>query len=215
MRDAILLQQAYTPDIEHSGLFYDMLRITMQRHAAYARAWQMDFQLYFGDYIPGMDVMTGAWHKIAMIKDALAKGYEYVFWLDTDAAICNFNVDLRSAFTVEGDIGACEHDANGIPPHLNVGVLFVRNSEKSRRFIDDWIATYPGDKRWFEQGSFNELAKKYQETVFKMDDRFNATVNVNEVTKLVIKGWHGIMPIQKRFEMMKKFFWQDHIKYRV
>ena len=214
MRDAILLQQAYTPDIEHSGFFYDMLRITMQRHAAYTRAWKMDFQLYFGDYVPDMDVMTGAWHKVVMIRDALAKGYEYVFWLDTDAAICDFNVDLRSAFTGEGDIGACEHDANGIPAHLNVGVLFVRNSDKTREFVDEWLATYPGDDRWFEQGSFNDLVKKHQGVVFKMDDRFNATVNVNEVNRPVVKGWHGLMP-RPRFEAMKKFFWQDHIKYRV
>lgn len=214
MNNAILLQQCYTADGENTGVFYDMLRLTMQRHAAYTRAWNMDFQLYFGDYVSDRSFYTGAWHKIKMIQDALDMGYEYAFWLDTDAAVVDFNIDLRTAFTGDGTIGSCLHDANGIPPHLNVGVLFVRNSDKAKDFLQEWWGLFPGERQWMEQGEFNKLKDRYQDVVFRMDDRFNATVNVNECENPVVKGWHGV-PLRKRYEMMKQFFRDDHIRYRV
>lgn len=213
MRNAIILQQAYTPDSD-SGFFYDMLRLTVNRHAAYARAWQMDYVAYFGDYTQERNVYTGSWHKIAMIRDALEKGYEYVFWVDTDAGIMDFGVDLRTAFTGDGDIGAAEHDAHNIPAHLNVGVLYIRNTERARQFVSEWWDSFPGEKQWVEQGSFNKLREKYPEIVFKMDDKWNATVGTNEVDDPIVKGWHGI-PYGKRFDLMKQTFRDDHIRYRV
>lgn len=212
MRDAIILQQAYTPDQEGTGLFSDMLRLSMQRHAAYSRSHKMDYQIYFGDYLNEKGLITGGWHKIKMIQDALEKGYQYIFWIDTDAAITDMEADLRDAFT-DKFIGCCEHNANGIPVHLNVGVVFVKNGEGVKEFMNEWWDAFPGDKKWMEQGSFNDLAKK-SELVFKMDDKYNATINVNMCENPVITGWHGISPIQ-RFKLMKKEMLTDHIKYRV
>lgn len=213
MNNAIILQQAYTPDAENSGYFYDMLRLTMNRHAAYARVHKMDYQVYFGEYLPERNMFTGAWHKIRMIQDAIDKGYEYIFWLDTDAGIADISVDLRDAFSGDGDIGACEHESKTIPRHYNVGVLFVRNTDRSKNFIADWWNTFPGDERWLEQGSFNNMAKD-NPVVFRMDDKWNATISVNEVDNPVVKGWHGILP-SDRFNAMRRYFKEDHIKYRV
>ena len=215
--NAIILQQAYSPIINHK--FTDMLRLTMQRHAAYALSHKMDYQVYFGDYTD-RSVFTGGWDKIKLIQDALNRGYEYVFWIDTDAAIIDFSVDLRDAFT-DKFIGCCEHKRENlpkeydIPTHLNVGVTFVKNGNGVKEFIQEWWDSFPGDKRWVEQGSFNEMAKKYPEIVFKMDDRFNATVNVNMCEKPVILGWHGIQPDSKRFNMMRNTMYNDNVKYKV
>jgi hypothetical protein len=213
MRNAIILQQAYTPDTDVSGLFSDMLRLTMQRHAAYARAHQMDYVAYFGDYCNEKGLTTGGWHKIKMILDCLERGYEYVFWIDTDAAVVDFEEDLREAFT-DKFIGCCEHNANNIAAHLNVGVTFVRNGDGVKEFMREWWDAFPGDKRWMEQGAFNDLTKKYPELVFKMDDRYNATVNVNMVDNPVIIGWHGLNA-KNRIAMMKKKLLDDHIRFRV
>jgi hypothetical protein len=179
----------------------------------------MDYQVYFGDYTD-RSVFTGGWDKIKLIQDALNRGYEYVFWIDTDAAIIDFSVDLRDAFT-DKFIGCCEHKRENlpkeydIPTHLNVGVTFVKNGNGVKEFIQEWWDSFPGDKRWVEQGSFNEMAKKYPEIVFKMDDRFNATVNVNMCEKPVILGWHGIQPDSKRFNMMRNTMYNDNVKYKV
>lgn len=213
MRDAIIIQQAYTPDTDCAGSFSDMLRITMQRHATYARSQKMDYVAYFGDYCNEKGLSTGGWHKIKMILDCLEKGYEYVFWIDTDAAIVDMEHDLRQAFT-DKYIGCCEHNANGIPAHLNVGVMFVKNGEGVKEFMKGWWGAFPGDPRWMEQGAFNDLSKKHPELVFKMDDKYNATVNVNMCENPVIVGWHG-MQTKDRVVRMKKQFLDDHIRYRV
>lgn len=213
--NAIILQQAYEPVINH--VFTDMLRMTMGRHSAYALSHNMDYLAYFGDYTE-RDVYAGAWSKVKMIMDSLSKGYKYVFWLDTDAAIVDFNADLRDAFT--GSIGCCEHKTDKfpkewqVPTHLNVGVMFVRNDEGVLDFMQKWWDTFPGDKRWMEQGSFNDLSKD-NPLIFKLDDKYNATVNVNMCENPVIVGWHGVMPLSKRIGMMKHEMYNDHIKYRV
>lgn len=217
MRDAIILQQAYDPT--ENTYFVDMLRLTMQRHAAYALSHKMDYLPYFGDY-SDRDVYTGGWSKIKMILDALDNGYKYIFWVDTDAAIVDFNADLRDAFPEKGLIGCCEHNEKAfkkemqIPTHLNVGVTFVQNGEGVREFVQKWYDSFPGVQRWAEQGSFNELAKD-NPLVFKMDDKYNATVNVNMCENPVIVGWHGVFPLNKRFNMMKETMYTDHIKYKV
>jgi hypothetical protein len=188
----------------------------MQRHVAYAISHKMDYIPYFGDYTD-RDVYTGGWSKIKMIVDALKK-YEYVFWIDTDAAIVKFDTDLRDAF--QGNIGCCEHRAEvfpkelEIPTHYNVGVIFVKNDDGVKEFFESWWNSYPGDPRWAEQGAFNELVKD-SPLFFKLDDRYNATVNVNMCEDPVIVGWHGVSPLNKRFEMMKKQFISDHLKYKV
>jgi hypothetical protein len=216
MRDSIILQQAYEETNNGGGYFSDMLRLTMQRHAAYARSHKMDYQIYFGEPTE-RDVFTGAWHKVKMIQNALERGYKYVFWLDTDTAIMDFNSDLRDAFT--GSIGCVQHKREqlpkeyDIPTHLNVGVVFVRNDEGVKEFMKSWWDSFPGDKRWMEQGSFNDLAKD-NPLVFKMDDKYNATVNVNMCEKPVIVGWHGI-PAGKRFNMMKIALIGDRAKFQV
>jgi hypothetical protein len=47
-----------------------------------------------------------------------------------------------------------------------------------------------------------------------MDDKYNATVNVNMCEKPVIVGWHGI-PAGKRFNMMKIALIGDRAKFQV
>jgi hypothetical protein len=178
----------------------------------------MDYLPFFGDYTD-RDVRTGGWSKIKMMIDCIEKGYEYVFWIDTDAAIVDFSTDLRSAFT-DKYIGCCEHDTKNfikeyqIPTHLNVGVTFVKNGEGVLSFLKKWWDSFPGEQRWVEQGSFNKLAKE-SDLVFKMDDKYNATVNVNMCENPVIIGWHGVTPNNKRFALMKQTLYTDHIKYRV
>ena len=216
MNNSIIIQQAYEPDLNH--IFTDMLRLTMNRHSAYALSHKIDYLPFFGDYTD-RDVRTGGWSKIKMMIDCIEKGYEYVFWIDTDAAIMDFTKDLRDAFT-DKNIGCCEHNAKNfpkdwqVPTHLNVGVTFVKNGEGVLSFLQKWWDAFPGEQRWVEQGSFNKLAKE-SDLVFKMDDKYNATVNVNMCENPVIVGWHGVSPISKRFAMMKQALYNDHIKYRV
>lgn len=210
MQDSVLINMCNS-----SGEFFDSMRLTYQRHATYAIVHQMDYWHILGDMHP--DKLRGGWDKIAIIQKALDAGYKYVFWVDADACIVDQAADLRDAFTGAGDIGACIHDANGIPRHYNVGVLFIRNTDKVREFVQDWWFSYPGSPQWMEQGAFNDLlaSEKYKGLLFRMDDKYNATVNVNMAPKPVIIGWHGVRPLTRRFEMMKEICREDFLNYRV
>jgi hypothetical protein len=220
MNNAVLIQQCSSLD-SCTGEFHDMLRLTMQRHAAYARSHQMDYWLIFGDTDPRLDWHKGAWPKIPLIKRALEQGYEWVFWVDADAAIVKQD-DLREALSDGKLVGGVEHYAPWfegfqIPRHINVGVLFFRNAPLTKQFIDAWLDAYPGEPRWAEQGTFNKLIVDFQYAdVFQsLPAKYNATVNVHHEKEPVIIGWHGVAPLAKRLELMKAALFNDFLKFKV
>jgi len=215
LKDAAIVQQAY-----QIGPFSDMLRLTYQRHAAYAWAHNMEYWPIHASLKP--DLWPGGWGKIYAIQLMMQQGYEHVFWIDTDAAITDMDCDLREGLPEGKLIGACEHWAEwfkefDIPRHYNVGVLFMKNHPIVTDFLREWIGAFPGDKRWWEQGVFNDLVKsqKYEAIFHRLDDKWNATYQVNEVEQPCIMGWHGVMPEPRRFAMMRKTFEDDYIRFRV
>jgi len=210
MNDALIVQQCNS-----SGEFFDSMRLTYQRHATYAIAHQMDYWHIIGDMLP--DKLRGGWDKVNTLKHAIEVGYKMVFWIDADACIVNHDFDLREAFTgAAGDIGACIHDANGIPKHHNVGILFIRNTQLVHAFFHDWLESYPADVQWMEQGAFNSLmAGKYKGLLFTLDDKFNSTYRVNESKTPVISAWHGVRPLIERYNLMAKVCAEDYINFRV
>jgi hypothetical protein len=157
-----------------------------------------------------------------MVLDAFAAGYKYAVWIDTDAAVMDFDADLRNALPEGALIGAVEHDPARspylakfkVPRHKNVGVLYVKNTPETVKFFENWRDSYPGDDRWFEQGIFNQLSEG-NPIVASVDDKWNATINVNMVDKPVVLGWHGIQPAEKRLAMMKKELEHDFLMFRV
>ena len=221
--NAVILQHIYSNSsvIVGDNAFGDMLRLSYQRHAAYACAHAMDFWCFQGGVHTEMPGEAGAWAKIWLMKDAL-KDYEYVFWIDADAAIMDFETDLRDAVK-DINIGACIHDPAkseylrqfGIDKHINVGVMYLRNTDLTKQFVDKWIASYPGPVRWADQGAFNNLIVEMPDAVSVIDDKWNATVNVSMVDKPVVMGWHGIAPAVNRFLQMKQVLIDDHINFRV
>jgi hypothetical protein len=218
INNAVLIQHTYSNNNAWSGnTFLDMQRLTYQRHAAYCSAHNIDYWNFQGGKFPQFDGEAGSWAKVGMVRDAL-KDYEFVFWIDVDAAIVDFATDLRESVK-DIHIGGCVHDPakseflkqNKVDRHVNVGALYFRNTPESKAFVDKWYASYPGPARWAEQGAFNELM---DETVTVIDDKWNATVNVNLVEKPVVMGWHGV-PLNQRFLMMKEKFINDHIEFKV
>jgi hypothetical protein len=197
-----------------------MQRLIFPRHSAYCAAHNIDFWNFQGGKYPEFDGEAGAWMKVGLIRDAL-KDYEYVFWIDVDAAIVDFETDLRDSVK-DINIGAVSHNPdksdwlklNKIDEHINVGVIYVRNTDISNQFIDKWFESYPGPKRWADQGAFNECMKEMPEAVTCIDDKWNATINVNMVENPVVYAWHGV-PITERFLLMKQRLKDDHLIYTV
>lgn len=225
INDACILQQVYSsstgPFFIAASCFNNMLRMSYLRHSAYAISHNMDYYNVQGDIFPDLMGEAGAWAKVGMMKEAMEKGYKYVFWVDADALIMDFETDLRDAVK-DCDLGACVHDPeksawlqqHQVQKHINIGVLYIKNTPESKKFIDLWLAAYPGPERWADQGAFNKLMEEYPGVVKPIDDKWNATVRVNEVEKPVIKGYHGI-PYQERYAMMKEDCKYDPLIYQV
>lgn len=220
INDAVMIQHTYSNTNVFGPTFVDMQRLTYMRHSAYCSAHNIDYWSLQGGKYPDMPGEAGAWAKVGLVKEAL-EDYEYVFWIDVDAAIIDFSVDMRDAVK-DINIGGCVHDPaksawlkqNKIEKHINVGCLYFRNIELTKQFVNKWFKSYPGPKRWADQGAFNTLMLEMPDAVTVIDDKWNATVNVNMVNNPVVYGWHGV-PINQRFLQMKEKLINDHINFRV
>jgi len=200
MNNACIVQQVYS-----NSPYIAMLQLTIVRHLNYAAKHKIDYWSIISDVSDKLGgVGNGGWAKISLITNAL-KTHDYVFWIDADAAIVDHSVDLRTAFN-GGLIGACQHP--GPPVHLNVGVMFFYRDDRTFKFLDAWLRRWPGELPWMEQGAFNVIARENRDIIFRMDDKWNSTVNVTEVVNPVIAAWHGPFTPDHRLKMMKEALWQ-------
>jgi hypothetical protein len=196
MNNALLIQQVY-PNMPES--FKPMLDLTYQRNRNYCIRWQMDYQcLESAGSVEHADPTKGSWAKVDLIKIALDKGYKFIVWLDADALIKDLDTDLRDG-CIDG-IGACWMRIPQLN-HWNVGVLYITNTPQVKEFIDTWLANYPGERQWMEQGVFNKLAMQ-SKVVQTVSDRWNSTLNYSMVPDAVVLGYHGYGSAQDRLDAM-------------
>jgi lipopolysaccharide biosynthesis glycosyltransferase len=115
-----------------------------------------------------------SWEKIRCIQKAFDLGYEHVLWIDADAMVVDLHADIGSAFGIgserPADAGAdakakasadiradfflVRHRIDGgMSP--NLGVLGIRNSERSRHILSDlWNMEEFSNHEWWEQAAF-------------------------------------------------------------
>ena len=193
--NAVLIQQIYpdTPGVE-------MLTMQVERNQTYCDIWGIDYQHMISNPAPDMLLEKGSWAKVALLEKALLAGYEYIIWLDADTIIADFETDLREA-CAPGKIGACWQRIPQLH-HWNVGALYLTNTPLILAFLREWLVSYPGDKNWNEQGSFNQLAMQ-SKIVQTISDRWNATFNYTECPDAVVLGYHGAGNTTERIALMK------------
>lgn len=128
--------------------------------------------------------MSPYWYKVLLIYNLMKTNkYDYLFWMDSDTVINNFNIDL-------GDDILCKYNSDiFIAPDnvkydiINSGLFIVRNSEIGKKFMEDWLDLYlpmceNGDGKlkgvWamscYEQGTQNQLIfEKYSKYTTILD----------------------------------------------
>lgn len=74
-----------------------------------------------------------AWSKINLIRKYLSQ-YEYVVWIDADSYIMNDNIKLDSIIT--NYMGELDMMVAQDWKMINTGVIFIKNTEWSRKFLD-------------------------------------------------------------------------------
>lgn len=185
MSSAVLIQQA-------SGDARMMLELSADRHAAYCDKHRLTYWPVLGDV---QFSRAPHWNKIALVRHALALGFETVVWLDADTLIVRDDEDIRSALNGGGPLALARHPTpgiNGTPTHWNSGVMVMRNTARTREFFDAvWQAGPHGEHHWHEQARMLLLLPKFPDLVQQLDDRWNSTDCLTDVPNPVIKAWHG------------------------
>lgn len=207
MKDAVLVQQCYS--FYHNDDYRPMLDLVRNRHQKYADKWHMDYLTVIGSVKPEWQAWNGGWAKVELVRKMLAQGYEYVFWVDADAMIVDLNVDLRNG--CPDGIGMVKHDGPGTPgPHLNVGVMLIKNNLRVRALVDEWASRYPGTTEfpWYEQGEIHKMRNdpKWQDVIIEIPAKWNSCLAAaNHVEDCVIEGWHGMGNGAMRYLQMSDF----------
>jgi hypothetical protein len=135
-RRAIAVATLHTAEIrEYSEISCAIHRLYCARHAY--------------DYVELRELLDSAaaptWNKPAAVSRLLRsekKSYDYVMWIDADAAFNNHEIALDDIVDIwpEADFLISLDPANVIPRECCAGVFIVRNTPWSRGFIDEWLA---------------------------------------------------------------------------
>ena len=185
MPGAVLIQQA-------SGDCRLMLELSAARHAAYCARHGFNYWALLGDV---QFERAPHWNKITLVRHALALGFDIVAWLDADTLIVRDDEDLRATLDGGAPLALALNPGEGLPgttTHWNTGVMFLRNTPRTRAFFDAvWQAGPIEGDSWHEQARIHTVLPEFPDLVQRLDDRWNSTPDVNEVANPVIMAWHG------------------------
>lgn len=96
-----------------------------------------------------------AWEKVFVVGEALARS-EWVWWLDADAIVTNFETPLESLLDPNFDLIACK-DFNG----FNSGSFLLRSTRWATRFLwNVWRLEEYTHHPWWEQAAMMQELEK-------------------------------------------------------
>lgn len=217
MNDAVLIQQATGP---HAYL----LNLTVSDHAAYCLKHGIDYQPTYGDVVKDRHAF---WNKLALIRQAVAAGYERVIWLDSDCYIADDSVDLRDACPVDG-IGCTWHAGDweasypgrtDLYDHHNAGAIYIGVGQSAERFLKCWWNSSDEGHDWHDQHALNTTATAAYRALWRAEPPIRTIGHEWNATpfyphdKPIVAAWHGCWPeIEKRMEAMQAFIGGNRLR---
>lgn len=163
-------------------------------HKNYADKFGYKYIAFTKNPPSGISGTNSAWMKVAIILNALEKGYKAIFFIDSDALVRDYTPPIESLFRPDKFI----YMSVELTGNFNSGVIIVVNDSKSRKFFKQLLlrADVPGfmlpksDRCLYENGHVINLAKK-SPIVHVIDPKWNYNYNteISEGEKEYI--WHG------------------------
>lgn len=182
-----LVQQA-------SDGYTQLLSSVIEWHSEYAKRHDILYKVSFGDVVPERNPN---WGRFPLLIETLKAGYaDVVIWMDADTVIAdeNPNYTLRDATDEFLFFGAVMHpeEWHDQPYHMNMGVMFLRNCERTIKFLEavNVRGKIEGEK-WENQGTVFTLAQEQKIPICRVSNRWNSTVGVNDCDRPVIRAYHG------------------------
>ena len=197
----------------------------------YCEKWNYGYYIYNKSL--SNDVEHGCWNKIPAIQNHL-KDHKYIIWMDADAIINDFNIDIKQYISGHEDkqLICCGDIQKHYP--INSGVMIIKNSDFSNKLLTEtW--NWDGKHGYNEIGDQvilrNNLAKLsnnnlitskekknyykiYPERTFNTHPRLTKfeTHKKNEILNDFIIHYMGY-PSSTRVEHFKKSLDRNNIKY--
>jgi len=100
-----------------------------------------------------------SWHRIVFIPKLFAEGFDFVIWMDADAIITRFDVDVRSLIKPDKDLYIVQHENIGEDgPVPNAGFMVFRNSSWSKKLLEEiWEKREYIDHKWWENAALIDI----------------------------------------------------------
>ncbi len=138
----------------------------------------------------------------------MGMGFERIVWIDADAVVSDFSVDLSSL--IDRGIGMVHHFN---PTHWNSGVMVVVNSIDTRRFFEAVNAEPENDSAWMEQLAVNQLASRaeYGQLFTALDPTYNSTPGAVVAASPAVWAAHGL-PFEQRRQLIAKWVNESQAK---
>jgi hypothetical protein len=136
-----------------------------------------------------------AWHRVQLIPELFARGFEFVLWVDADAIFVRFDVDIANVITTSHDLYLVQHYHPQHSPPLvpNTGVMLVRNGAWARDlFARLWVMEQYRDHPWWENAALIHLLG-YKSLLGEGEDAFADELLVR--IKFLNEAWNFIPAI--------------------
>ena len=131
--------------------FLAVTRPSFERYAAIH-----GYELRMPEVDPAPERNHKQWAKVAFINQLLPT-CDFLFWIDADAAIVDYSVDIAEELPRRQFLGVVEHryDGQRVP---NTGVMAVRSGRFARRFFHEmWDHTQYLETRWHDNAAALEM----------------------------------------------------------
>ena len=169
------------------GEYTQMLDISRQRHADYARRHGMEYVTFEGAVLPDW---WGGWDSVPLILDLVRRDDTgIVFYLDADTLIVGDGNPREALGTYL--IGMTRHP--GPPEHYNSGMMLVRACAQTAALIQRVLDAGPGKRPWWEQTIFNQLLteREWMGRVATLPHEWNSTAVLGHPERCIVRAWHG------------------------
>lgn len=127
------------------------------------------------------------WNKIFVIKKLFSEGYDYVFYIDADAMIVNFDYDIADQIEPEKEwyLAKQQKEFNeGYVP--NTGIMLIKNTDFSKNIFDQlWQLDHYHHHYWADQAALVELIGLKHELPQKFQSYIKSDTSNQEFIKKI------------------------------